>query len=58
MSLPILVGVILGKWLDDFFHTSPILLLTCIIIFSISAFLSLFRLVKTAFNMDNDDDKE
>ncbi len=53
MSLPILVGVLLGKWIDDYFSTSPIFLLACIIIFTLSAFLSLFRIVKGAFNIDD-----
>ncbi|PID82777.1 MAG: ATP synthase subunit [Clostridiales bacterium] len=58
MALPILAGVFIGKWLDDFFGTSPIILLVCIVIFALSSFLSLFRMVSTAFKIDNRREKD
>ncbi len=58
MSLPILAGVLIGKWLDDFFDTSPVILIVCIIIFTLSSFLSLFRIVKGAFHIDDNKKEE
>lgn len=44
MALPIVAGVYFGNWLDKRFGTQPFLLITCLIVFSISSFINLFKL--------------
>lgn len=45
MIVPIFGGVVIGKWLDDRFHTNGILLLVCIVLFTMSGFLNVYKAV-------------
>ncbi len=54
MCLPILVGVFLGNWLDGYFGTTPVLLIICIVVFTLASFLGLYRTVITASKADDD----
>ncbi len=59
MALPIVAGVYLGSWLDGYFDTQPILLIVCLIIFSIGSFINLFKLagIKKKKTVDITEDK-
>jgi len=49
MTVPIMIGLYIGKWLDDRFGTGPIFLFIFIIMGVGSAFMSLFKLTQTDF---------
>ncbi len=44
MALPIVAGVYIGSKLDEYFGTQPILLIICLIVFSIASFINLFKI--------------
>ncbi len=44
MALPIVAGVYIGSRLDNYFNTAPLFLLVLLFIFSISSFVTLFKL--------------
>ncbi len=44
MALPIVAGVYIGKWLDDYFGTQPTLLIICLIVFTMGSFVNLFKM--------------
>ncbi len=61
MALPIVAGVYIGSWLDGYFGTQPILLIICLIIFSLGSFVNLFKLAgvnkKNKSSTTKDDDE-
>lgn len=46
ISIPILGGIILGKWLDDHFDTAPAMTLLFLCIGSIIGSISVWRLIQ------------
>lgn len=44
MALPVVAGVYIGAWLDKRFGTAPFLLIVCLLMFSVSSFINLFKL--------------
>lgn len=45
MIVPIFGGVVIGKWLDDRFHTNGLLLLVMIVLFTLSGFLNVYKFI-------------
>lgn len=45
MIVPIFGGVVIGKWLDDRFHTNGLLLLLMIVLFTLSGFLNVYKFI-------------
>ncbi len=45
MIVPIFGGVVIGKWLDDRFHTNGLWLLVCIVLGTLSGFLNVYKFV-------------
>ncbi len=43
MVIPIIGGLFLGKYLDDWLHTSPLFLLIMILVGVLSSFMNLYR---------------
>ena len=48
LAVPLLVGVFLGNWLDNIFHTKPVFVLVLIFIGMIAAFYNLYKITKDA----------
>ncbi len=46
MIVPIFGGVVVGKWLEERFHTNGILLLLCIVLFTASGFLNVYKFIQ------------
>ena len=44
MTLPIILGLYLGRWIDDKFNSQPLFLFVFIILGVITAFVNLFRI--------------
>lgn len=44
--IPILLGVYIGRWLDDKFNKSMFFTITLLIVGSLSGFMNLFKLAK------------
>ncbi len=62
MALPLVAGVYIGAKLDKYFDTAPILLILCLFIFGIGAFVNMFRLAglkkrKKDKNIKKEDDE-
>lgn len=45
MIVPVFGGVVIGKWLEDRFHTGGILLLIMIVLCTLSGFLNVYKCV-------------
>lgn len=45
MIVPIFGGVVIGKWLEDRFHTNGLLLLLMIVLFTLSGFLNVYKFI-------------
>lgn len=45
MIVPVFGGVVIGKWLEDRFHTGGILFLVTIILFTMSGFLNVYKFI-------------
>ncbi len=41
--ISILVGLVIGLVLDEFFHTKPIMMIACVFMGAISGFITFFR---------------
>jgi len=46
MIVPIFGGVVVGKWLEERFQTNGILLLLCIVLFTASGFLNVYKFIQ------------
>lgn len=45
MIVPIFGGVVIGKWLEDRFHTNGLLLLLMIVLCTLSGFLNVYKFI-------------
>lgn len=52
MVIPIIGGLFIGKWLDGWLGTSPLLLLLCVLIGAASAFVNLYKFTMAAGRKD------
>jgi len=52
MVVPIIGGLFVGKWLDEKFGTTPIIMLVCILLGAISAFMNLYKFTMAAGRKD------
>ena len=56
LGLSVIIGLLIGQWLDKKFDTEPWLLLLFLLFGLVAGFRSLFRLLKETSQQDSNDD--